>query len=150
MAVPIPAEGLSLKGVSNRRRALLVKTCVASVIVIATNVIGSYALKRGLYDVGILDSWSPVPYVHAFLHPWVAIGVILMIGWLLSRLALLSWADLTYVLPVSSFAYALSAAVGAIYLKEQISGTEWAGISAITLGVMLVALTRPNTTEPSR
>jgi len=66
--------------------------------------------------------------------------------WLTTRLSLLSWADLTYVLPVTSFSYVLSAVVGAIYVNEQVSVLRWVAISVITIGILLVVLTYPNTT----
>lgn len=128
---------------------LIGKTAIVSLIVIGTNVMGNYALKRGLGQVGAVESWSPIPYVRAFAHPWVAIGVIFMFGWLTSRLSLLSWADLTYVLPVTSFSYAISAVVGAVYLNEKVSVLHWIGISTIVLGILLVVLTYPKTTNGS-
>lgn len=70
-----------------------------------------------------------------------------MLGWLVSRLVLLSWADLSYVLPVTSFSYVLSAVAGALYLGEKVNWLQWTGISAITLGTALVAFTYPESTE---
>ncbi len=135
------------EGRSWHKHTIIGKTVIVSLIVIATNVIGNYALKRGLSQIGGVESWSPMPYIHAFLHPWVGIGVIFMFAWLTSRLSLLSWADLTYVLPVTSFSYVLSAIIGAIYLNEQVSNLHWAGISLITVGILLVVLTYPETTD---
>lgn len=128
-----------------RKHSLVWKTAVISIVVIATNVIGNYALKRGLGEVGVVASWSPLPYIKAFGHPWVAMGVTFMLAWLLSRLLLLSWADLSYVLPVTSFSYVLSAVAGAIYLHEKVTWTQWAGIGAITIGTAMVAFTFPET-----
>jgi drug/metabolite transporter (DMT)-like permease len=130
-----------------KEHAVIVKTVVASVVVVATNVVGNYALSRGMHEVGELLSWSPMAYIHTFTHPWVAVGVVFMVGWLASRLALLSWADLSYVVPVTSFSYVLSAIVAQVYLREHVSALRWAGISVITLGVVLVALTYPETPE---
>ena len=128
-----------------RKHSLVWKTAVISLVVIATNVIGHYALKRGLDQVGVVETWSPTPYIRAFAHPWVAVGVTFMLAWLISRLLLLSWADLSYVLPVTSFSYVLSAVAGAIYLHVKVTWMQWAGISAITIGTALVALTFPET-----
>ncbi len=128
-----------------RKHSLIWKTAVISVVVIATNVIGNYALKRGLDNVGVVVSWSPIPYIRAFAHPWVALGVLFMLAWLITRLLLLSWADLSYVLPVTSFSYVLSAVAGAVYLHEKVTWLQWAGISAITIGTALVAFTYPET-----
>jgi uncharacterized membrane protein len=140
--LPRPGEGITFW----RKHSLVLRTLLVSLIVIVTNVAGSYALKRGLDQVGTVTSWSPIPYIRALSHPWVAIGVGLMLAWLVSRLVLLSWADLTYVLPVTSFSFALSAMAGAIYLSEQVSNYRWAGITLITLGILLVVLTYPETT----
>jgi drug/metabolite transporter (DMT)-like permease len=51
------------------------------------------------------------------------------------------------VLPVTSFSYVLSAVVGAVYIKERVSGIQWLGIGIITLGILLVVLTYPKTSE---
>lgn len=124
---------------------LLWKTAVVSAVVIATNVIGNYGLTRGMHQVGTLETWSPLPYIMAFAHPWVAIGVVFMLGWMVSRLALLSWADLSYVLPVTSLSYALSAVAGSLYLHEKVTAMQWIGIAVITVGAGLVAITPPET-----
>lgn len=130
-----------------KQHAVIVKTVLASVVVVSTNVAGNYALSRGMHQVGELLSWSPMAYIHTFTHPWVAIGVVFMLAWLASRLALLSWADLSYVVPVTSFSYVLSALVAELYLGEHVGMLRWAGIAVITLGVALVALTYPETPE---
>ncbi|MGZ4787578.1 MAG: DMT family transporter [Terriglobales bacterium] len=131
-----------------KKRDVIWKTAVVSLVVVGTNVIGNYALKRGFDQVGVVESWSPLPYIRAFSHPWVAAGVVCMLAWLLSRLVLLSWADLSYVIPVTAFSFVLSAIAGAVYLHEKVDRTQWAGICAITIGTVIVALTYPDTTDP--
>jgi drug/metabolite transporter (DMT)-like permease len=131
--------------VDNAHR-LIWKTIAMSIVVVGTNVVGNYGLGRGLRDVGVIESWSPVPYILAFAHPWVVAGVMFMLAWLITRLILLSWADLTYVLPVTSFSYVLSAFAGAVLLRERVSLIEWIGIWLITGGVGLVVFTYPETT----
>jgi len=129
------------------RRSLTWKTVIVSTAVVASNVIGNYMLSRGLHMVGALVTFLPGPYMHALANPWVTVGVVFMLMWLLTRLALLSWADLSYVLPVTSFAYVLSALLGKLLLGERVSMLRWGGIAAITLGVGLVALTYPHSPE---
>jgi drug/metabolite transporter (DMT)-like permease len=122
-----------------------VKTRIFTAIVVATNVLGNSFLSRGMQSVGELVSLSPVPYIRALLNPWVALGTSLLIVWLLSTMALLSWADLSYVLPVTSMAYVLVALVGRFVLHEAVSWAHWAGILLIMAGVSLVGSTNPNT-----
>jgi uncharacterized membrane protein len=120
------------------------KTRNFTALVILSNLFGNFSLSWGLRQVGRLISLSPWAYVEALFNPWVALGVSLLIVWLLSHMALLSWADLSYVLPVTSIGYVLSALAGRFLLHEDISSWRWAGILLIVLGVTLVARTAPH------
>src|SRR4051795_727586 len=122
---------------------LRVKTWVCAVIVILSNVFGSFFMKRGMP----VELASPAEYITALFRPYVALGVILMIVWMLTRMALLSWADLSYVLPVTAVGYVLVAFAGRFFLGEHISLTRWAGIALITVGVTLVGRTPPASGE---
>jgi drug/metabolite transporter (DMT)-like permease len=62
-------------------------------------------------------------------------------------MALLSWADLSYVLPVTSIGYVLVALAGRILLHEEISVKRWAGILLIMAGVALVSGSGPQTAK---
>jgi uncharacterized membrane protein len=67
---------------------------------------------------------------------------------MLSNMALLSWADLSYVLPVTAIGYVLVAFAGIVFLGERVSTARWAGIVLITVGVALVGRTPPDTAKP--
>jgi len=127
-------------------KKLQLKTRIFTAIVVLTNVLGNSFLSRGMQGVGELLSLSPLPYIRALFNPWVAVGVSLLIVWLLSHMALLSWADLSYVLPVTSIAYVLVALVGRFLLHEHVSLTRWLGVTLIMAGVTLVGHTVPRTT----
>jgi len=127
-------------------KALQFKTRIFTAIVVLTNVLGNSFLSRGMQSVGELLSLSPLPYIRALFNPWVAVGVSLLIVWLLSHMALLSWADLSYVLPVTSIAYVLVALVGRFLLHEHVSLMRWLGVTLIMAGVALVGHTVPRTT----
>jgi uncharacterized membrane protein len=60
-------------------------------------------------------------------------------------MALLSWADLSYVLPVTSIGYVVVALIGKVMLHESITGRRWAGIGLIVAGVALVGGSAPST-----
>src|SRR5690242_13828351 len=111
---------------------LLLKTRVFTAVVVFSSVLGNLFLSFGLRRIGSLVSTSPVVYIRALFDPWVALGVGLLIVWLLSHMTLLSWADLSYVLPVTSVGYVLTAFVGRFMLNERITLTRWAGIALIT------------------
>ncbi len=120
---------------------LRLKSWLCAVLVVLSNVFGNFAMKRGM--PAELD--SPLAYITTLFQPWVALGVALLIVWMLSRMALLSWADLSYVLPVTSIGYVLVALAGKFLLHEQITPRRWAGILLIVGGVALVGGGSPRT-----
>jgi len=126
-----------------RAARLRLKTRAFTALAVLTSVGGNFSLSCGVRQAGRLVSLSPLPYVRALFNPWVALGVSLLIVWLLSYMTLLSWADLSYVLPVTSIGYVLSSLAGRVFLHEQISPWRWAGILCIVVGVTLVARTAP-------
>jgi drug/metabolite transporter (DMT)-like permease len=122
---------------------LRLKTWICTSIVVFSNPFGDFFLKRGLPDSGHLS--NPLEYIAALFQPLVALGVLLLIVWQLSRMALLSWADLSYVLPVTSVGYVVVALIGKVMLHESITGRRWAGILLIVAGVALVGGSAPST-----
>ena len=99
-------------------------------IVVVSNVLGNLFLSIG------------VKAPNALL---IAAGVALLIMWTLSRMALLSWADLSYVLPLTSIGYVLTALAAKYVLAEQISAARWSGTLLIFAGMLIVSRTSPKT-----
>jgi uncharacterized membrane protein len=121
-------------------RNLTAKTRLFAVLTIVTNVAGNSFLTRGMQQLGNVGN-SPVALIAALFHPWVALGVALLIAWTLTHMALLSWADLSYVMPVTAFSYVLTAFAARLFLGENISYARWFGIVLVTAGVTLVGRT---------
>ena len=129
---------------------LQLKTRILAAIVVLTNVGGNVLLSRGMKEVGHTVTASVLPYIEAMANPWVASGIFLLICWLVSELTLLSWADLSYVLPVTSVSYVLTAIIGKLALHESVSFVRWVGIGLIALGVVIVGQTHPSTMHQQR
>lgn len=94
----------------------------------------SYAMKKA----GPLDATNIGQIVGFVFTPWVALGILLLIGFFASYMAALSWADLTYVLPAASLGYVLLALMAQFILHEQVTATRWAGVILVSLGVAVV------------
>jgi uncharacterized membrane protein len=121
------------------------KTRAFAAIVILSNAFGNLSLTWGLrYGAGELTA-SPLTFLRAIFSPWVSLGICLLIAWLISRMFLLSWADLSYVLPVTAFGYVLTALLSRMFLGEQVTTARWAGTLLIMAGVILVGLGNPHT-----
>jgi drug/metabolite transporter (DMT)-like permease len=122
------------------------KTRVFTIIVILSNALGNFALAEGMR--GRVTQSIP-DYLRAIFTPWVIGGILLLILWLLSRMALMSWADLSYVLPVTSLGYVANAVIGRLFLNETITASRWAGTLLIVAGTMMVGIGSPHSATPN-
>lgn len=104
-------------------------------------------LAWGMRQFTQVLSLNPVLYFRAVLDPIVALGIIAQVVWLLTRMSLLSVADLSFVLPVTSAGYVLSTVLGRVFLHEPVSASRWAGAVLISLGAALVVSTPEKTSE---
>ncbi len=119
------------------------KTRVFTLIVILTQVLGNFALSWGLkHEVEGLSP-SPLTFLHAIFTPYVLLGISLLIVWLLTRMTLLSWADLSFVVPMTSIGYVMSAVLGVLFLSEVVTPVHWLGTLLIFAGTLLVGSTQP-------
>ena len=123
------------------------KTQILVLMVVISNVAGNVSLSHGMHQVGRIVSASPFDYLKAFANPWTVVGICILTIWMLSDLALLSRADLSFVLPVTASAYVLVALFGKFLLHDHISWERWLGILLITGGVILAEETPSRTTK---
>jgi drug/metabolite transporter (DMT)-like permease len=109
--------------------------------------VGDTLLSHGMKEVGPVTLHDLPQILLVILDPWVALGVLFLLGFFAAYMVSLSWADLTYVLPATSLGYVLLALIAKFALHEQVSLTRWLGILLISAGVGFVtrgpALTHP-------
>jgi drug/metabolite transporter (DMT)-like permease len=115
------------------------KTRLFAAIVILSNTLGNFFIARGMRGLAV-PADSALHMLLAIFTPWVALGIALLILWLLSRMVLLSWADLSYVLPVTSLGYVANALMGHFFLGEHITMARWSGTLLIVAGTVLVGM----------
>ena len=101
--------------------------------------LGDTCLSRGMTQLPAISVHHPLTLIAAVFTPWITLGIALLIGFFASYLTALSWADLTFVLPATSFGNVIVALFARFWLHEPISLERWAGIALITLGVGFVA-----------
>jgi drug/metabolite transporter (DMT)-like permease len=115
---------------------------ILTVCVVLTNVAGNALLSAGVKHA--------TGAAALLLHPAFVGGIALLALWTVSRTALMSWADLSYVLPVTAVGYVLTTAAGAWFLGEQVSPMRWAATVLIVAGTILAGSTRPKTVPERR
>jgi uncharacterized membrane protein len=118
-----------------------------ALLVIVLNASGDLSLTVGMKGIAGTMSANPADYIRAMFHARVALGIVLLILWLLTRMTLFSWADLSFVAPVTAVGYILAAVLGHFYLGETVTLGNWIGALLIFFGTAFVGTTRAKTTE---
>ncbi|MBV8811263.1 MAG: hypothetical protein JO033_21555 [Acidobacteriaceae bacterium] len=121
-------------------------------LIVITSTFGNLLLGVGMQRMPDFGAAPLSSYISVlFTNRYVLIGTALLIVWMIAQLWMLTWADLTYVLPVTASAYILTAILSKFFLGERISVARWAGIIIISFGVLLVSETPPDTKhQPER
>jgi uncharacterized membrane protein len=133
-----------------RELRLRIKTLVMILAMVVCANAGDLLLKRGMNQIGVVPL-SAAGLGHAFaltvtnLTIWT--GIFFLIGFMVSYMTVLSWADYSYVMPAGAFGYALLTFLAVIFLHESVSLRRWIGVALICVGVLLVGQTKPRTTE---
>jgi drug/metabolite transporter (DMT)-like permease len=112
--------------------------------------LGNLSLAWGTKHFPQVLSLNPVVYLRAMVDPFVALGIAMLILALLTRLALLSLADLSFVLPVTAIGYVLATLFGQVFLHEAVTAQQWMGSVLIFMGTGLVGGTPHNTTPGAK
>src|ERR1700746_1726300 len=127
-----------------------IKTLLMILAMVVCANAGDLMLKRGMMEIGALQL-SRAGLGHAFLRTvrsgTIWMGILFLIGFTISYMTALSWADYSYVMPAGAFGYAILTLLAVIFLHESVSPKRWVGVALICVGVLLVGQTKPRTTE---
>ncbi len=131
------------------RFQLKLKTYFFIALMVLLNPVSNILLKKGMDRVGPMVSWAPSRVVQFFVRAfsvatiWLAVGCLL--GFFVSYLLVLSWADYTFVQPSAALSNGLTALLAFFILHEFISPIRWLGIACICGGVFFVGRSHPQT-----
>jgi hypothetical protein len=103
---------------------------------------GELCVSRAMKSVGEVHDFRPRALVRFALHalrlPWMWLGVALMSLGFFSLLGILSFQEVSFVVPVSALSYAAGAFGAKAFLGEQINRNRWIGIAVVSIGVTIV------------
>jgi uncharacterized membrane protein len=126
------------------------KTLFMVLLMVVCANVGDLMLKRGMSQIGAVQI-SLAGISRSFLltvtNGTIWLGILFLLGFMLSYMTAVSWADYSYVMPAGAFGYALLTLLAVIFLHEGVSVQRWAGVILICVGVLLVGQTKPRTTE---
>jgi len=119
------------------------KTYIVVMIAALSGAIGESLLSLGMRRYGSLNLTEPshwfVLVSSVVRNPYVFLGVVFLSIFFFLYLAALSWADLSFVLPLTAVSYIFAALLAKFFLKEEVSWHRWTGTIVIVIGIALVA-----------
>jgi len=121
-----------------------VKTAIMIAIIVVADSAGDVLLTKGMRQVGEVSSLAPralwdIARLALRNHHFLA-SLLFMALHLVGFLAVLSWADLSFVFPATALVYVVTTLASKFILRETISVHRWAGTALVCLGVGLVSL----------
>jgi drug/metabolite transporter (DMT)-like permease len=145
----VPEQSANSSKPPASRLRLKLKTYIFIALMVLLNPISNILLKKGMDKVGPMVSWAPSNvlqfFVHAFSIGTIWLAVACLLGFFVSYLLVLSWADYTFVQPSAALSNGLTAVLALLILHEFISPIRWLGIACICGGVFFVGRTHPQT-----
>jgi drug/metabolite transporter (DMT)-like permease len=119
-----------------------VRDVVLFFFIIVAGTSGELCVSRAMKSVGEVHDFSPKAILNFVLQslklPWMWLGVALMALGFFSLLAILSFREVSFVVPVSALSYAAGAAGARVFLGEHINRNRWIGIAVVCIGVTIV------------
>jgi drug/metabolite transporter (DMT)-like permease len=119
------------------------KTVIVLILAMLAQASGDTILSRGMREAEAFSRMTGGDWFsmagHAASNPSIWLGTALLVAFIALFSAVLSWADLSFVLPASSFGYVLNVAFAWHFLGERVSLAKWAGTIFICAGVLAVS-----------
>jgi len=119
------------------------KTAVIIAIIVVADSAGDVLLTKGMRQVGEVSSFAPGQLWHVVCralrsHHFLT-SLLFMAVHFVGFLALLSWADLSFVFPATALVYVVTTLAAKFILRETVSLPRWVGTVFVCLGVGLVS-----------
>jgi drug/metabolite transporter (DMT)-like permease len=115
-------------------------------LIVISGTVGELCVSRAMKEVGEVHDFRPAALVQflgrALRVKWMWIGVAMMAIAFFSLLAVLTFENVSFVVPVTALSYVAGAFGGIFFLKEHVSPRRWVGVALVCIGVTLVVIGR--------
>jgi uncharacterized membrane protein len=119
-----------------------VREAVLFFLIVVAGTAGELCVSRAMKGIGEVRDFRPKSIVSFVLQslrlPWMWLGIALMSLGFFSLLAILSFQEVSFVVPVSALSYAAGAFGAKAFLGERINRNRWVGIAVVCIGVTIV------------
>ena len=113
-------------------------------LLVVSGTSGELCITHAMKRLGEMHDFRPAALLRfvwrAVRVGWVWLGVSLMAVAFFSLLAMLSFENVSFVVPVTAISYAAGAVGATLFLRERINAQRWVGVAIVCLGVTIVWL----------
>jgi len=121
---------------------IVLRTALFLSIVVLAGTSGELLMAHAMKQAARTQTVTAAPVVgllkQGFRLPAMWISLALQALAFFTLLALLSWADLSFVVPATALNYVVGAAGSALFLRERVDRTRWAGVLIVCIGVAIM------------
>jgi uncharacterized membrane protein len=111
-------------------------------VVVLAGTAGEISVTRAMKRIGEVHQFHPRAVLgvlgRVFRIGWMWLGVALLAVGFFSLLALLSWENVSFVVPLTALSYVVGALMAKVFLKEEVDQIRWMGVLLVVVGVVLV------------
>lgn len=123
---------------------MIARDAISLAVIIFAGTGGELAVTHTMKRIGEVKTFYPHHLLRvigrAFRIGWMWVGLALMTISFFSLLTVLSWENVTLVVPVTALSYVIGAFGGKFLLGEHIEPRRWLGVALVCLGVLLVCI----------
>jgi len=120
------------------------RTAMIFAILVLSGASGEIAISYAMKQIGEVHCFTPralfAVFKRAVRLPWLWVGVALIGTGFFSMLTLLSWENVSFVVPSTALSYAVGALGAKFFLGETVNNIRWIGVLLVCIGVALVWL----------
>ena len=124
------------------------KTILVLAFAALAAAVGEALLSYGMRGLDLSSDFGrrwPELFLAVVKNAYVALGVLFLAVFFFLYLATLSWADLSFAMPITALSYVFAAVLAKVFLGEEVSWKRWVGTLLILLGITLVAMDKSRT-----
>ena len=120
------------------------RTAIMIALVVLAGSTGDVFITKGMRQVGEISTNRLAELVgmvkRIAVSGYFQLGILCMAVSFFAFLAVLSWADLSFVVPATSLSFVITTGAARLFLKEHVSALRWTGTLLVCLGVALISL----------
>jgi len=115
-------------------------------LIVATGTGGELCVARAMRQTGEVTDFRPSAVLRALgvalRLRWLWLGLALLAAYFMTLLAMLSFENVSFVIPMTALGYVVGALGGKFFLGERVETGRWMGVLLVCAGVALVVAGR--------